>query len=179
MKVLLLNGSPRKGNTYTALEALKRGFKNIDNLELKEINADDVSVSPCIACEACGCDSQCVFDDDTNDVINAVAAADVIVFASPVYWWGVTAQLKVIIDKFFSQYLKMTGMNKKVGFIAIGEAEQGDIQYDLLEKQFECICEYLKWDMAFAKNYTAAGAGELAKNAEAIAELEGLWESIK
>ena len=66
MKALLLNGSPRQGNTYTALEALKKGFANIEGLEVGEIEATNVDVSPCVACDTCGETGKCVFDDDTN-----------------------------------------------------------------------------------------------------------------
>ena len=86
MKVLLLNGSPRKGNTYAALEAVKKDLENVSDIQVKEIIASDVNVSPCIACESCGSGNGCVFDDDTNDVIEAVVEADAVVFATPVYW---------------------------------------------------------------------------------------------
>ena len=178
MKALLINGSPRKGNTITALEALKEGFKNIAALEIEEVNANDLSVSPCIACDVCGSNSQCVFDDDTNDVVNAVVAADVIVFATPVYWWGMTAQMKLIIDKFYSQSQNLHDLKKKVGVIIIGEATQEDPQYELITRQFRCIGDYLGWDMAFSKTYTAAGTGDLAKSEIAAKEIKSLWKTI-
>lgn len=174
MKAILFNGSPRKGNTYTALEALKKGMANIADLEIKVINATDVSVSPCIACEGCGSNTHCVFDDDTNDIVDAVVAADILVFATPVYWWGMTAQLKVIIDKFYSQSQKLHGVKKKVGVMVIGEADQSDAQYEIIPKQFACICDYLGWDIAFSKTYTAAAADDLAKKTDTVKEIEEL-----
>lgn len=178
MKVLILNGSPRKGNTVTAVEAVRRGLNNIEDVDISEIVANDVSVSPCIACEACGSSNGCVFDDDTNDVVDAVMKADVVIFATPVYWWGITAQLKVIIDKFYSKSEKMHGLDKKVGVVVIGEAQQDDPQYGLITKQFECICNYLGWKPVFFKTYTAGAAGELAASEAAVAELENLWHEI-
>ncbi len=178
MKALLLNGSPRQGNTHAALEALKKGLANIDGLEIGEIAATDVDVAPCVACDTCGESGRCIFDDDTNDVVAAVEEADIVVFATPVYWWGVSAQLKLIIDKFYSRASKLEECTKKVGVIAIGEAEQDDAQYSLISMQFHCICRYLGWDVAFCNTYTAGEAGELAKNAEAMAELEELWKTL-
>ena len=176
MKALLFNGSPRQGNTYTALEALKKGMENIADLEIEVINADDAAVSPCIACEGCTDSGYCVTDDDTNDIVDAVVAADIIVFATPVYWWGITAQLKVIIDKFYSKSKFLHDLKKKIGVIVIGEAEQDDPQYEIIPKQFSCICDYLGWDIIFSRTYTAAAADDLSKSEEAIAELESLWE---
>ena len=178
MKALLFNGSPRQGNTCTALEALKKGLENIQGLDLQEVNADAVSVSPCMACEVCGTSSHCVADDDTNDIIDAVVAADVIVFATPVYWWGMTAQLKVIIDKFYSRVDTLKKLEKKIGVIVIGEAEQDDPQYEIIPKQFACICDYLGWEIAFSKTYTAAVADDLAGSEKDMAEIESLWKTL-
>ena len=178
MKALLLNGSPRQGNTYAALEALKKGFANIEGLEVGEIEATNVDVSPCVACDTCADTGKCVFDDDTNEVIEAVLEADMIVFATPVYWWGITAQLKLIIDKLYSKSSALKEVSKKVGIIAIGEAEQDDPQYGLIAKQFDCICDHLGWDIVFCNTYTAGDVSDLAGNEAAIAEIEGLWKTI-
>ena len=100
MKILLLNGSPRRGNTYTALEVLKRSFANIPNAEVSQIDTNKVEVASCIACEYCKKHGKCFVKDDTNAVIDAIVSADVLIFATPVYWWGISSQLKAIIDKF-------------------------------------------------------------------------------
>lgn len=179
MKALLLNGSPRQGNTYTALEALKKGFANIEGLEVGEIEATNVDVSPCVACDTCGETGKCVFDDDTNEVVEAVLEADMVVFATPVYWWGITAQLKLIIDKLYSRGAALQAAKKKVGIIAIGEADQEDVQYELIAKQFEAICGYLGWEIVFCNTYTAGAVGDLAADEKAIAEIEGLWKTVQ
>lgn len=178
MKALLFNGSPRKGNTCAALDALKKGMKHMQDVEIQEVNAEDVSVSPCMACLICDRDGYCTFDDDTNDIIDAVLEADVIVFATPVYWWGMTAQLKVIIDKFYSRSKRLQDLDKKVGVLVIGEAEQDDPQYEIIPKQFACICDYLGWEIVFSKTFTAADVDDLAKSEESIKEIEGLWKAF-
>jgi len=179
MKILLLNGSPRKGNTVTALNTLKKGFAGMADVEIKQIDANEVSVSQCIACMSCGTESRCVFDDDTNDVISAIMEADAVVFATPVYWWGITAQLKLIIDKMYCQCSNLDKMKKNVGIIIIGEAEQDDPQYQIIPKQFECICGYMNWDIRFCKTYTAGDADALSKNEAALSEIEGLCGTLK
>lgn len=179
MKVLLLNGSPRRGNTYAALEAVKRGAAEVSNIEINQIDAGEVSVSPCIACETCGCEGDCVFDDDTNDVIDAIAAADTLVFATPVYWWGITAQLKVIVDKMYSKCRSLEGTGKKVCLITIGEAATDEPQYELIRRQFECICDYLGWELVFSDSYSAAAPDELAKDSQAVSRLEELGRGFK
>lgn len=178
MKTLIFNGSPRQGNTTTAIEALKKGFENIDDIQIEEIDASNVSVSPCIACDSCQNGEGCVYTDDTNPIMEKVLDADMIVFATPVYWWGITAQLKLIIDKFYSQSETLKGLEKKVGIVAIGEAEQEDPQYTLIAEQFRCICNYLGWETVFCNTFTAGDVGDLAAMPKAIAELEGLWKRL-
>lgn len=178
MKVLIFNGSPRRGNTYTAVNKLVDSMAAAGDFETKVINANSVEVSPCIACLACDCNSRCVFEDDTNDIMDAIEEADAIVFASPVYWWGITAQLKLIVDKMYSCFMKLEEMDKKVGLIVIGQAEQDDPQYQIIPKQFECISDCLGWDMKFAKTYTADEVGDLAANEAALEEIQGLWKAF-
>ena len=79
----------------------------------------------------------CIRDrDDTNPTIDKITAADVILFATPVYWWGMSAQLKLIIDKCYCRGLQLK--NKKVGTIVVGGSPVDSIQYELIDKQFDC-----------------------------------------
>ena len=59
-----------------------------------------------------------VDQDDTNPTIEKIAEADMIIFATPVYWWRMSAQLKLIIDKCYCRGLQLK--NKKVGTIVVG-----------------------------------------------------------
>lgn len=179
MKVLLLNGSPRKGNVYTALKALRKGFAKIDGLEIDEVIASNLAVSPCLACGSCRDSGQCVFDDETNELMNTVLKADIVVFATPVYWWGITAQLKLVIDKFYSCIEQLSASKKQVGVIVIGQLPQQDVQYELISKQFACISDYLGWNIAFCNTYSAYEESDLAGDENAIAEIEDLWKKIK
>ena len=180
MKVLILNGSPRKGNTLTAVKAIMKGIESrpdAADIEVTQIDAEGKNIIPCRACNACGCMSRCIFADDSPEINEAVEAADVIIFATPVYWWGITAQLKLIIDKFYARCTKFKG-NKKIGTVVIGEAELDDPEYEIIRKQFECIAEYLEWDIAFAKSIAAGKPKDLAGDEETLAELEALGAEL-
>ena len=179
MKALLLNGSPRKGNTYAALEELKKGFSNINDLEISQIDTTSVAVAHCIACEYCKEHSRCAVNDDTNAVINAVAEADILVFATPVYWWGISAQLKVVIDKFYSQQTRLAASKKQVGLIVTGQLSTDNPQYEIIYQQFKCISDYLGWDLVFCNTYSAYERDDLKKNKDALLEIEQLWKKIK
>lgn len=101
--------------------------------------------------------------------------ADMIVFVTPVYWWKMSAQLKLIIDKCYCRGLQLK--NKKVGTIVVGGSPIDSIQYELINKQFECMAQYLSWNMVFQKLYYATVKDELAKNAGAMKELEDIGKN--
>ena len=110
MKVIIINGSARKGNTLTAIEAFVKGASEKNEIEI--IEPDKLNIAPCKGCGVCQCSKGCVDKDDTNPTIDKIAAADMILFATPVYWWGMSAQLKLIIDKCYCRGLQLK--NKKV-----------------------------------------------------------------
>ena len=178
MKILFLNGSPRKGNTLTALNKLQEAISGHKDLQIKRIDATSLSVAPCTACGYCKSHSKCVVNDDTNTVINEIVTADILIFATPVYWWGISAQLKLIIDKFYSQQPHLSASNKKVGLISIGQLEPDNVQYELIATQIKCICNYLGWEILFTKSFSAYEAADLSADNNALSEIGRLAELI-
>ena len=180
MNVLIFNGSPRKGNTLTAIRAIEKGIEgraDAAEINVTRIETEGKNIIPCKACNACGCMSRCIFADDSPEINEAVEAADAIIFATPVYWWGVTAQLKLVIDKFYARASKLKG-NKKIGTVVIGEAELDDAEYEIIQKQFACIADYLEWDVAFAKSISADKPKDLAADEETLAQLEAFGTEL-
>ena len=180
MKVLIFNGSPRKGNTLTAIKAIQKGIESradAADIEVNVIETEGKNIIPCKACNACGSMSRCIFADDSPEINEAVEAADVLIFATPVYWWGVTAQLKLVIDKFYARASKLKG-GKKIGTVVIGEAELDDAEYEIIQKQFACIADYLEWEVAFAKSISADKPKDLATDEETLAELEAFGAKL-
>ena len=82
-----------------------------------------------------------------------------------------SAQLKLIIDKCYCRGLQLK--NKKVGTIVVGGSPVDSIQYELIDKQFDCMAKYLSWDMLFKKSYYATARDELEKNKDSMNELSG------
>lgn len=174
MKIVIVNGSPRKGNTYTAVQTIVNSASAKNSIEV--IDADKLTISGCKGCDICQCKNGCVAKDDTNPTIDKLVAADMIIFATPVYWWGMTAQLKTVIDKCYCRGALLKG--KKIGTIVIGGASTGSVQYQLIDKQFECIAEYLNWDIVFNKAYSEYGLSDLADDADAMDELREIGAGL-
>lgn len=167
MKIAIVNGSPRKGNTVAAINAFVSG---LTDHEVELIDADKLNISPCKGCGACECYKGCVAQDDSNAIIDKLVAADMVVFASPVYWWGITAQLKTVIDKCYCKGVLLKG--KKIGLIIVGGASTDNEQYELIGSQFNCIAQYLNWDIVFYSKYSASATNDLASDTEAMNELK-------
>ncbi len=178
MKIFLLNGSPRKGNTVASLEAIKTGLANISDAKITQIDVCKSKLSGCIACGYCKTHGKCFTDDDTNDIIEEVVNSDLLIVASPVYWWGITSQLKSVIDKFYSRQPELLKSKKKLGLILNGQLSADDVQYSTISKQFECMCEYLGWEYVFCKPYSSYDKDDMRNNKVALAEMEGLWKEL-
>ena len=174
MKIVIINGSARKGNTLTAINAFIKGADEKNEIEV--IAPDKLHISPCKGCGACQCHKGCVDQDDTNPTINKLVEADMIRIATPVYWWGMTAQLKQVIDKSYCRGLQLK--EKKIGLIVVGGSPLDNIQYELICKQFDCMASYLSWNMLFQKCYYANARDELAKDVDAIQKLENLGKNV-
>ena len=101
MKVLMLNGSPRKdGNTSIALEEMKKIFE-AEGVETEIVRVGNKDVRGCIACGRCYELGKCVFDDVVNELAPKFEAADGLVIASPVYYASANATLIAVLDRLF------------------------------------------------------------------------------
>ena len=146
MKILVLTGSPRKnGNSNTLADYFIKGAEEAGH-QVERFDAAFENVHPCIACNKCGMNGPCVFKDDFEFVRNHIVDADVVVFATPMYYFGVSAQLKAVIDRFYAINGQIHRPKKAVllmtyANMAVSEAVPIEAHYDVLLK-------YLGWEDA-------------------------------
>lgn len=74
---------------------------------------------------------------------------------------------------------RCTPQGQKIGVLVVGGAPTDNIEYSLIKKQFECIAEYLNWDIRFCKTYYATEKDDLAKNSAAIEEIKKLGATVE
>ena len=99
MKVLGLFGSPRRGgNTDLLLEEMLRGAQS-QGAEIERIFLSDLNISGCRECRSCEVAGNCVVQDQMQDIYPKLSEADCIILASPIFFYGVTAQVKRMIDR--------------------------------------------------------------------------------
>ncbi len=135
MKVLMLNGSPRKnGNTAVALGEMEAVFAQ-EGIEVQTVQVGGRDIRGCIACGSCGRTGKCAFDDIVNELAPVFQVSDGLVVASPVYYASANATLIALLDRIFYS----TGFDKtmKVGACVV-TARRGGITatFDELNKYF-------------------------------------------
>jgi len=107
--VLIISSTPRKGgNSDLLCDEFAKGAKESGN-KVAKIRIADRKIGYCTGCYACQKTGKCVIKDDAEAVLKKMLAADVIVFASPVYFYSVSAQLKALFDRSVVYYPNITG----------------------------------------------------------------------
>ena len=103
MKITVLNGSPRKQNTAAMAEAFAEGARAAGH-EVEVLQVGKMKINGCLACEYCHGKGagQCVQKDDMEKVMPAYKDCDMIVFASPIYYFDMTAQLSAAIQRVYA-----------------------------------------------------------------------------
>lgn len=102
--ILILKGSPReKGNSAILAEQVAAGAKAA-GAKVESIYLHGLKIQPCDACDFCqgAADLDCVIQDDMQILYPKIREADAIVYASPVYWFTVSAQMKLFMDRCYS-----------------------------------------------------------------------------
>jgi len=168
-KILILSASPRKdGNTATLVNWFCEGVQIKDvNIEIIPTAFLKYKSNGCASCRACQKlkEYECVIDDEAKPVLKKMAVADVIVMATPLYFFGASAQLKIIFDRMFSLYKwdndtgAMQTILKGKTLILIASAFE-DVGLDALEKPFALTAEYtgMKFKSLLIPNAGVSGA---------------------
>jgi hypothetical protein len=101
--ILILKGSPRKhGNSAALADQIYAGAKKA-GAEVESVYLSGLEINPCDACDACQeGDQGCIVQDDMQALYPQLKAADVIVLASPIYYFTITAQIKAFIDRWYA-----------------------------------------------------------------------------
>lgn len=145
--IILLSGSPRKGgNTDHLAEAFVDGARSAGKQTVL-FRVADLKIGGCLGCGHCFKEQGvCVQKDDMLPILNALRKADALVLASPVYYFGVSAQLKLTIDRFFA--LLQEGMPVKRAALLMACGDDTDKAAASSIGMFRQICDYQKWEEA-------------------------------
>ena len=142
-RITVLTGSPRTGgNTDMLADAFIVGAKGA-GAEVTKISLADKKIHPCIDCQSCFRTKKCVYDDDMTAIYAQLAKTDILVLATPVYFYTFSAQLKAVLDRLHNPVRK--------SFPIIGAAllavcaDSGQETFDPIKSTFSAICDYEGW----------------------------------
>lgn len=146
MKILILCGSPHKNGTTNALaEALISGIDQSRH-EVEKIQLAEKKIAPCLGCEYCKRnDGACVQKDDMAALLPSVLAADVIVFVSPIYYFGFNAQLKAVIDRFYAVNARLKLQTQKKAILLTAGGGKEEWIPDGIFANYHTMLRYLNW----------------------------------
>ena len=138
-KVLLISGSNRDGYSYNILKELEKRL-----LESKLIKLRDYNIEFCKGCLYCANNTKCAIDDDLEKIINQILENDIIVFAIPNYFGGMSGYFKNFIDRLHYMYKRSILKQKKIIFIYTGALEDESITMEEMTKATHNIEKYLE-----------------------------------
>ena len=138
MNILIISGSPRKGgNTELLAEAFAKGAAEHHQVEI--VSVRDYKVNPCLGCNACfKTNGICAQKDDMPVIYEKMSQADMLVIASPVYFYGLSAQLKAVIDRFHNP-IRDTFHVKKMALLLVGAASLPELFEAILTEYILCL----------------------------------------
>ena len=182
MKVVAINGSPRKGgNTEIMLNAVLEPIKAA-GIETKIIQVGGQNIHGCRGCWACQklLNRKCAFNDDiVNDILEDLLSADAIIWGTPSYYSNMTPELKALIDRagiVASANGKL--FRHKVGAAVIAERRGGGSFIQASIHEMMLMSEMIipgstYWNFGFGRD-----KGEISADAEAMANMKNLGENI-
>ena len=132
-KVLILSGSPRKGgNSDYLCDKFAQGARDAGHI-VEKIFVSEKNIGYCRACYACRNSHKCIINDDMAQILDKMIHADVLVLASPVYFYSINAQIKTVLDRTLARWTELK--DKEFFYIlAAGEDDRA-----IMARSAECF----------------------------------------
>jgi multimeric flavodoxin WrbA len=182
-QVLVILGSPRKkGNSSTLAERIARGAKSV-GAKVETLFLQDLKISPCRGCDTCQKhDSKgCAIKDDMQEIYPKLIGADAWVIASPVYWFTMSAQTKIFMDRCYAltAYARNPFAGKRIA-IAMSYGDIDPVKSGCVNalRTFQDAFRYTGSKIAGMVYGSAMEAGEIANNEDLMREAEKLGERL-
>lgn len=162
MKIVALKGSPHRHGSSNMLAAeFARGAKEAGH-EVVEFDIPFLEVHPCIGCGKCGMNGPCVFSDDNLAIRDALLDADIVVFVTPIYYFQISAQLKAVIDRFYSYTTRFSGKHLKSALITASWDSDDDVM-PYTKAYYEKLRRYMNFESVGEVLGIGCGTPELTK----------------
>lgn len=177
MKILALIGSPRiGGNTDMIVDRVLQGSQSCGHT-VEKVYLFDHQIMPCLDCRRCKKnDFTCALRDGMSEIYTKLEDADLIVFGTPVYWYGPTAKMKLLIDR-MRPFIASRKLKGKKG-VVVTPSEEGESCCGPLMEMFRMSFEYLGMIFAGSILVKAYERGEIQDNKEDLKRAYELGASL-
>ena len=177
MRIVVLQGSPNvNGSTALMVEEFARGARGAGH-DVERVDVARLDVAPCTGCVACGYEGPCAQHDDMGELRGAILSADMVVFATPLYYYGMSAQLKTIVDRFCSFNASLTSKRMKSALLTVAW-NADDWTFDALVAHYRTLVRYLDFrDCGMVLGY-GCGTPSMTRGSKALKEAYELGRSL-
>lgn len=142
MKIVVLFASPNEnGSTKLIVNEFKRGA-TVAGHDVEIIDVARSNIHACTGCVHCGYEGSCVQSDDMQEIKSKILSSDMLVFATPLYYYGMTAQLKAVVDRFCFFNSSLTRKHIKSALFSVAW-NSNDWTFDALETHYKTLVRYL------------------------------------
>lgn len=177
MKIIALQGSPNiDGSTAILVEEFARGAREAGHA-VERVDVARLDVRPCTGCVACGYEGPCVQRDGMGAVRSSLLAADMVVLAAPLYYYGMSAQLKTVVDRFCSFNASLTARHLKSALLAVAW-NADDWTFEALAAHYRTLVRYLQMDDCGMVLGRGCGTPAMTRRSEAVKEAYGLGRGL-
>lgn len=177
MKIIALQGSPNiDGSTAILVEEFARGAREAGHA-VERVDVARLDVRPCTGCVACGYEGPCVQRDGMGAVRSSLLAADMIVLATPLYYYGMSAQLKTVVDRFCSFNASLTARHLKSALLTVAW-NADDWTFEALAAHYRTLVRYLQMDDCGMVLGRGCGTPAMTRRSEAVKEAYGLGRGL-
>lgn len=137
-------GSPNpNGSTSILMNHFTKGAEEAGN-SVEIIDVCHADIHPCIGCVKCGYEGPCVQRDDVEQIRKKLLASDMVVFATPLYYYGMTAQLKTVVDRFCAYNSSLNSRHLKSALLTVAWNED-DWIFDVLKAHYKTLVRYINF----------------------------------
>ena len=145
MKIVVLMGSPNaKGSTGILVDSFKQGAEECGH-QVEVIDVCHADIRPCTGCIACGYDGGCVQRDDNGQVRKALLSCDMVVLATPLYYYGMSAQLKAVIDRFCAYNSSLHRRHLQSALLTVAW-NADDWTFEALTAHYKTLVRYIHFE---------------------------------
>lgn len=137
-----------------------------------------MNIHPCIGCVACGYEGPCIQKDDNEQIRSAILGADMVVFATPLYYYGMSAQLKTVVDRFCAYNSSLHAKHMKSALLTVAW-NADDWTFEALEAHYKTLVRYCGFkDQGMILVY-GCGSPEMTKRSKYVEDVYLLEKKLK